>query len=293
MTYIFVNIIIFLSPMYNNGPIIGVVNKKLHLVKQFYYFYKSIKKNWTFPNRITLIHSTDFTKDDFDFLSQLDIDIIKTKPDFDHSDFRWHNAWQRYIVKTKIKGTHRLICECDQLAIKNPQFDYNVDFQAGFAGSIQPYQKKVIEKFIKNFNLITIPNEKYKRIKLFEEYNVKKTNYKLLFPHFNNGIILVKEKFAKKVYDAMIDKLFIIYDDHFWKEFDNITQIKHHSIQLLVGLVLITLTQNWKPLPIGCNFITTICNPQTIGRNNVSHVHYCGKMGYEMVLKYYPNYFKE
>lgn len=69
--------------------------------------------------------------------------------------------------------------------------------------------------------------------------------------------------------------------------------MKHQSIQLLVGLVLVTLTQNWKPLPKGCNFITTICNPNAIGRKNISHIHYCGGKGYETVLRYYPEYFRE
>ena len=301
MTDYFINIVVFMTIVPDKDHCkTGTVTKNISLLKQFYWFYKSIKKNWNkFPNRITVIHSVDYSDKDKEFLDKLDIDIIKTESDLINPKYIWNNSLQRYIVPTKIKGTHRLICECDQLAISNIAFNYEVDFQAGYE-HVCIFDKNTVDKIAKYFNLKSLPYQTGITINNFIKYNYKKVDHNKINPYFNNGCIFIKEDFAKKFYHHMLPLKREIYSDNFLKDKigvhnTNLNEYMHFCGQLVTSLQLVSLTDNWKPLPIGCNFLINICDVPNIKINKsiISHVHYCGQRGYSNILKYYPEYFQE
>lgn len=272
MKNIFLNILVLLNPNYKNIEIIGTVNKNISLIEQFIIFYNSIKKNLNkIKYDISILYYDDFNNKDLEILQKLDINLIKTNI----KNFSICSL-QRYITKTKIKGTHRLIAECDMVLLKEPIFNFNVDFQAMYAGNIL-YPEKEINYIKKFYNLNINKDIDIKNKQLFIEYNIYNKKKNELFPHFNNGLKLVTEEFAIKFYNKVIDLNII---NNFPLEIDKI--YKHHFNQFIYSLILVNLTNNWEPFHKGINYLIKVYDVLKFKKENIILLHYCGKNGYKI-----------
>ena len=280
---IFLNIIILYSPNYDNKYVSGTVIKTIPLMEQFITFYKSIKINLlNIKYDISIVHWNDFNEDDLNKLNSMDINLIK----FD-CDKIGPACLARYNVKTRYIGTHRLIAETDMLLLKQPNFNWNVDFQKMYADSCNILPLNEMERIYKIFNIKNKYIKNYNKYQdLFVSYNIKKINKKNLFPHFNNGLTLVKEDFSKKFYKKM---MYIDYETHRNLYFDK----KYHHIfgQMVIGLVKLELTDNWEPFESGINYLIKSYDIEKFGKDNITLLHYCGTGGGELVKKYFPEYF--
>lgn len=283
-TNIFLNIIILFNPNYDNSKINGTVKKSISIMDQFVAFYNSIKSNVKLIKYdISITHFEDFSNEDLLKLSKLDVNVIKT-----NSCCLTECGIERYIVKTKIKGTHRLIAETDMLLLKEPNFNWNVDFQKMYAGSLNIYPEQIINKIHKIFNIKNKYKDNYKvNPGLFISYNVKKINKNKLYPHFNNGLTLIKEDFSEKYYKKIIS---LNYTNKKFKYFDK--RYHHHLDQFFKGLILLELTDNWEPFEPGINYLLKVYDVNKFGKQNISLLHYCGVGADELVQKQFPEYFK-
>uniref|UniRef100_A0A6C0LZ91 Uncharacterized protein n=1 Tax=viral metagenome TaxID=1070528 RepID=A0A6C0LZ91_9ZZZZ len=281
---IFLNIIVLFSPNYEKTNQLGCVIKNISLINQFIAFYRSIKKNIkNIKYDISIVHHKDFNMKDLSKLNSIDVNLIK----FDCDKIE-DVALSRYNVDTRIKGTHRLIAETDMLFLKEPNFNWNVDFQKMYAGSSKTFPINIMNKIYKIYN---IKNKYIKNYNinhdLFVSYNVKKINKKYLFPHFNNGLTLIKEDFAKKFFEKIISlDLF----NRFYINFDK--KYYYHAFQIIYGLVLLELTDNWEPFEPGINYLLKVYNCNKFGKDNISLLHYCGCGAGKIALKEFPDYFK-
>ena len=196
-------------------------------------------------------------------------------------------AINMYNIKTKIKGTHRLIAETDMLLLKEPEFNWNLDFQKSYAGKSDTFPILIMNKIYKIFNIRNKYIKNYNINKnLFISYNIKKINKKDLYPHFNNGLTLIKEDFAEKFYEKVISlDLF----NTFYKNFEK--KYYHFAFQILFGLILLELTDNWEPFKPGINYLLKGYDPNKFGKKNITLLHYCGIGAGKLVKKDFPEYF--
>lgn len=283
MNNLFLNIIILFSPNYNNEKHLGSVIKSINLMDQFILFYKSIKKQLhSVKYDISIVHWKDFNKEDLDKLKEMDVNLIKTNS----TDIN-ECSLERYNVKTRIKGTHRLIAETDMILLNDPKFNWNVDFQKMYDNVAKVYPYPIMKKI---FNVFNIKNKYIKNYhinnNLFISYNVKKIHKNKLFPHFNNGLTLIKEEFSTKFYNKVISLERI-------KKRNNLFHSKYHHFfeQVLYGLVILELTDNWEPFEPGINYILKVWDVEKFEKKNISLLHYCGCGSGELVKQKFPEYF--
>ena len=280
---IFLNIMILFSPNYENKNVLGSINKCIPLMKQFVAFYKSIKKNLNnVKYDISIVHYNDFNASDLNILKTMDVNLIKV-----NCNSMDELLIEMYNVKTRYPGTHRLMAETDMLLFKEPTFNWDVDFQKMYASSSKVFPISIMKKM---YNMFGIKNKYIKNYsqnsKLFVSYNVRNIHKKKLFPHFNNGLTLVKEDFSKNVYTKLnsldwINKRNI----HFKKKYH------HHFRQVLMGLINLELTDNWEPFNPGVNYLLKAYDINTFGKDKISLLHYCGKGAGYLVSTQFPEYF--
>jgi hypothetical protein len=283
---IFINILIFFSPYYNKNEKrdVGVVIKNISLMKQFIMFYNSIKLNFKkYDYRISIVHSTQFNNNDLEILKNLDVDLIYTTPPPNFEE--WRCGQKRYCVETKIKGTHRLIAETDMLMLKEPNFNLDVDFQAMFTNEIL-FSKNICDLFINDYKLKKFDESYYSKKNIFNEYYINNTNYKSIFPHFNNGLILIKEEFSHKVYNKMIElDIFSIRKKNY---IVNNNFLNQYIFELIMGPLLLSLTDNWMVFDKGINFlIKTGFN--NFKKKDVQFLHYCGINSCDYLYKFFKD----
>jgi hypothetical protein len=294
MDKIFLNIILLFSPNYKNKNIRGTTKRKMPIINQFIVFYKSIKLNLkSIKYDISIVHFEDFNNEDLNKLNKMDVNLIKV-----NCNSLSHASLERYIVKTKIKGTHRLIAETDMLFVKEPNFNWNVNFQAGYPSFIDN-DKPFYDKLSKKYNVVKFNKELFDHNKLFIEYNVKKTNYKNLLPYFNYGLILLKEEFSIKVFNFIRDNnINNIRNDN---EICDTNGKKHMIDQIMIGPVMVTLSDNWEPFEPGINFLIKDYDIEKFGLDNIYIIHYAGCNGnvggirnqrFTQMLNIYKKYFE-
>ena len=279
----FLNIIVLYNPNYNYGKNKpnGTSIKNINLLQQFICLYDSIKKNLKIPHDIYITHYDDFNEHDMNILKKLQVNFSKV-----NVSNICDASFERYNIPTKVKGTHRLICETDMLLINNPPFEFEYDFQAGYAGKIM-FKKKYIDKLVNYYNLNISPEINYKFKNLFYHYNIIKTSYKKLYPHFNNGLILIKEHLSHIFYKYIIDNK--ITNTKFLPFIKKTPLYQHISNQIMVGLILTNLTNNWKPFKPGINYLfTNIYEINKFGKDNIYLLHYCGSKSYHIANKCFP-----
>ena len=280
-----INIIVFCNPNYSNKNIINTIQKNIDIVSQFIYLYKSIKKNWTsFDYRISLFHNKNinFNDEDKKKLEKCDIDIYTCEPDNPNLPYYCRCACLDYELK--FTGSHRLILDCDMIALKNPNFDLNCDWQAMYAGSVNLKDSElnyIIKKYNYNFN-----KNNYIKKNLFINYIKNKKNYKNLYPYFNGGAILIREEICKKFVKLWKPSLELSIDKNLSYN------LRHISLQYSMSYSLFNLSCNWKPFEKGFNYLLKIYDINNFGKEKISLLHYCGVGAGKLVQEKFPEYFK-
>ena len=263
-------------------------NKISHL-EQFLVLYHSIKKNWTFPHRISLCHSVDFSENNLDALLELELDLFKVEPDIAIYDgsatltdsysipyTKYCRAACFYVVP-KVAGTHRLVLDVDMIALKNPVFDYNVDFQAMYSRKIPPYTNQQIKTICDRFSF---RYRDYTPEPLLAKYIAGKTNIQ---PYFNGGAILIKESLSKLFGELWRPSLITPLLKELW---GNSSRLAYLSSELTLSLALLTISQNWKPFELGFNYWKQTWE---IPKENISLYHYISGPTYAQ--RHFNSYF--
>lgn len=278
-----INIIVGCTPNYNKKNIINTVKKSIDVVTQFVILYRSIKKNWHFNYRINLFYNKDmpFNQRDLERLSKLDIDMFAINPDYESTPYMLRCNGLTHPLKNQ--GTHRLLLDCDTIALKNPEFDLSCDWQAMFANSVieKRYYEYINTKF--NYNL-DLKNKVHG--KLFNMY-LKNQNCENFFPHFNGGAFLLKEEVCKKFKEYTTPSYEISHDNRVPPN------IRHIGVQYGASFSLMRLSNNWKPFNIGFNFLAKEADIKKFGKQNISLLHYCGVNGYEAAHRNFSNEIEE
>lgn len=298
-TYIFLNIIILFNPNQNNIKYEGISNKNISYLNQFISFYNSIKLNLKLVDyRISIVHYDDFSENELNQLNQLDVDLIKTDIINNNNiltDKIKYLSIERYIVNTKIKGTHRLIAETDMLLLKEPDFDWNVDFQFQYEGNL--FNKTMINSIIKKYNLkelnsnynwnISTPYKYYADFyykNKDKNIDINNTIMNILPPSINNGLVLVKEDFSINLYNNYLkpinETLFIYFQEN-----------KQWTGQWVMGPILLSASSNWKPFNPMINYIMKSLNGNKKGieyKDEIQLIHYCGNGSSDKIKKHYP-----
>jgi hypothetical protein len=282
-----INIIVFINPNYENINIINTVKKNIDIVSQFIILYNSIKKNWNkFEYRISIVHNIEFSDEDTINLSFCDIDIYKVSPDFEELPFQ--NRCACLTTELKNVGTHRLVLDCDMIALNEPIFDLNCDWQAAFSASVD-INEIYLAYIIKKYNYKDIVHSNYIKKKLTKTYYANPQCYKNLYPYFNGGAILIKEDLCNefvKLWKPSIELGLAKY----WDMPGVIPQyILHIALQYSMSYALLTLSNNWKPFMPGFNYL--IKSEIKINVNDISLLHYCGQGADIIVKKNYSGYF--
>lgn len=273
------NIIVCCTPNYERKNIINTVNKSIDMVSQFIILYNSIKSNWRLDYRINLFHNKQISFDDSDLerLKNLDIDIYSIEPDYNKTPYMLRcNAMTH---KLKNVGSHRLLLDCDTIALKEPKFDLSCDWQAMYANSVvnEKYYDYINTTFDYNINL----NNRAKG-KLFSLY-CSGREHSNFFPHFNGGAFLVKEKLCNDFKKFVIPSYKISHDKKVPRH------IRHIGVQYGASFALIKISDNWKPFEPGFNYLAKEYDINKFGKNNISLLHYCGIGAYDVAYRYFKN----
>tara|TARA_Y100001970_G_scaffold76688_1_gene97353 strand:- start:51165 stop:52037 length:873 start_codon:yes stop_codon:yes gene_type:complete len=278
-----INIIIPCTPNYENKRIINTVSKKIDIVSQFIILCNSIKKNWNFDYKINLFYNKkySFSDNDLSRITKLDIDVYPITPDYKKTPYMVRcNA---LCENLKNKGTHRLLLDCDTIALSNPRFNLNCDWQAMFAGSVidSAFYNRINTRYNYNLDL----KNKIKG-KLFQKYiedveNKKKYKYKNFFPHFNAGAILLKEELCAHFKELVVPS-YEISNDLALPE-----NIRHIGVQYAASFALMKISNNWEPFEPGFNYLVKSYDADEFGKDKIQLLHYCGTGGYKVAYKYF------
>jgi len=270
-----INIIIPCTPNYSGKNIINTVNKKIDMVSQFILLYNSIIKNWSFDYKINLFHNKNipFKKEDKEILDKLDIEIFGVEQD--HNSTPYQVRCNAVCHKEMEIGTHRLVLDCDTVALKQPKLDLDVDWQVMYANSVidETYYEFINTKYDYNLNL----KDKVKG-PLFSKY-MDGDDYSNFFPHFNGGAYFMKEGLCKDFKQLFTPSYGIVDQVNLPRD------IRHIGIQYGASFALAKISTNWKPFEPGFNYLVKSYDIAKFNKNNVSLLHYCGTGGFEVAYR--------
>jgi len=191
------------------------------------------------------------------------------------------------VHKLKYDGTHRLMLDTDLVILKEPNFDFETDFQAMFEETVIDH--KYIKYAADRFGLKYCFPDRYLVKNHLNTQFYKGVDYRNIYPYFNAGVLLIKEELSHKFANLWKPTLVLTTDD--W-QFPVDDFIKHMIAQYTFSQSLITLSDNWRPLPLGCNYLAKGFDINIFGKDNISIYHYCGKEAYEnYALKHFKEYF--
>ena len=240
------------------------LKKNFDYLYQFLFLYESIKIHlkdidYTIYVLTTRPHTIIANK-----LKELGV-IMLTKP----CDHPLYNRPQSYIMD--VKCDYRLIMDADTLFCNEFTADIidqikekdalgmyghrniNYDFYNKICNQLEIKIPKEIEETKQYLN------NKHWTTRNSYLYNDKNYNTnERLFPYFNNGAIIVKNEFSKKI-------------GLLWKELrDKLTKFgyfnKGPNGELSIGLAINHITKNWGPLPKGFNLVLS-CETKDRYRN--------------------------
>ena len=305
-----INICIYCNPVYKNkhkhiaGK--GSCVKKIDVVTQAIILCNSINKNWnSFKYDITLFYNKNIKWSNYDWtrinkLNFLNIIPITTP---DHPNIPWQTRIPCFTHELKNKGTHRLVLDCDLIALEEPEFDLTCDWQAMYSISghlphkvykgyplykkcngncffVNENKKNKIKDFLQknNFKLSKscLKHEKnnLQKCHIHTEYH-NNIDYHKLYPHFNFGAILLKEKLCKKF-------------GKYYKLAYRVTEIglpPHCATEYAGTYILKTLSDNWKPFKPGFNLLSPCFSKKKINfllkNKKISLIHYPGGFALE------------
>ena len=284
---------VYCNPNYDNNKRIGTINRNIDLVSQLIILYKSIKKNWNnFEYDFYCFYNKNIVWSDEDknkILEFKELNLISVDHP-DYNDAPWQTRIPCFIHPLKRNGSHRLVLDCDMIALKNPEFDLNVDWQCMFGGNLieNKYIDFMLNKY--KFNLNSVLNQNLEKKNLFEKYLNNPESWKNLYPYFNVGAVLIKENLCDKLisywkptYDLILEKT--------WPSNLNKKDIRHISIQYTLSFSLLAISTNWKPFSPGFNYLIKCYDPNKFGKQNISLIHYCGTNAEKIVKNNFGEYF--
>tara|TARA_Y100000814_G_scaffold270444_1_gene226547 strand:+ start:116 stop:1012 length:897 start_codon:yes stop_codon:yes gene_type:complete len=275
-----INICCYCNPIYTNKSQLQSTYRKFDVVSQFVCLYNSIKKNWNncdYKINVICNKNLKWSESDIKRIENLDISIIYVdKPDI--KSLLWQTRLPCFSHPLKYKGTHRLVIDCDTIALNNPEFDLSCDWQAMYASYCSTKQmpnehrKYICDYLNYDFDL----KKKYKYLdSSFKTYNTNSSVYEDIYPYFNAGAILIKEELCKK-YAELIKPGFDLYEKQKWGNLTITQGIKHIFLQYVFSYALIHLSKNWKPFNPGINFMPKDININQFGIQNIQLLHYAG-----------------
>lgn len=273
-----INIIINCTPNYKKHDIINTVRKEIDIVSQFIVLYHSIRENWNLKHRISLFHnkSFPFSEHDLKRLLKLDIDIYAIEPDYEKTPYMLRcNALTHKIKKP---GSHRLLLDCDMVALEEPNFDLSCDWQAMYANSMlsKDYCDYINLKYGYDLNLenkVCGP-----LFRMYIEGDGKSENF---FPHFNGGAFLIREELCESFSQHTIPSYQIAHDSSVPHH------VRHIGVQYGASFALAKMSDNWKPFDAGFNYLAKEYDIDTFGKQNIQLLHYCGINAYAVARKHF------
>ena len=284
-----INIVCGVNPNYNNENRINTIKRKIDIVSQFIVLYKSIKKNWTnFEYEISIMHNIDFNETDSERLSKLDVHIYKVKPDYERLPV--HSRVSCFQKKLKNEGTHRLVLDIDTIALSNPVFDLDADWQAMYEGGVGLKQKE-IDYIIKKLNYKPVESAGLQRDKLFIKYIQNPNAYESFYPYFNGGVILMKEELCHKYGEIFLPAYCLAFQEEWGFPVGDFT--RHIAIQYAASYALLTLSDNWKPFCPGMNYLLKGYDTNKFGKKNIQLLHYCGVDAEDIAKREFKEYFAD
>jgi hypothetical protein len=237
---------------FHGGSLSGI-KKQISYIDQFLILYETVKKNWTTPNYVFefyLFHSIPFSEEVKNILKKTDVTVTLV-------NYEKHKTKIRPVAYFyDIECDYRLVLDVDMIAVDNPVFDLNLDFQAMYGGN--KYNKEQWEEICEFLN-VTMPQYPIfkKEAGAYNSWSVEEmylyNTYQLkekIFPYFNNGAILIKNDISKKFVSNWEEKREKYM--HYVKNTQNI-EIDFEG-QDIVGVVLNDISSNWKPFDVGFNF---------------------------------------
>lgn len=274
-----INIIIPCTPNYNDTNIINTVKKDIDIVSQFFILYNSIKQNWKFDYNINLFYNKNipFNNKDEERLSCLDIKMFPIESDYEKTPYMIRcNSLVHNLDKA---GTHKLLLDCDMIALKEPTFDLSQDWQAMYAGSV--FEAKWYNYINKHFGYnLDLENKFCGR--LFEKY-IESEEHSNFFPHFNGGAFLIRESLCKKFKKYVIPSYQMSHNNNLPH------RVKHLGVQYAASFSLMKISDNWSPFTPGFNYLLKSYEIEKFGKNNIELLHYSGVSGYRLAQKYFGN----
>lgn len=262
------------------GTNLSGIKKKLSYTEQFLMLYYSIKENWYFNYKIYLFHSRPFENYNLKKLEKLDITLkyinvknLLIRP-------------ESYLVN--LNCDYRLVLDCDMIALKNPNFNFNYDAQAMYGnfnykalpekifknlGLEKPNENKYMNyEIIKSINYLKLPknsnlvknfnnNDLWSPLNsnLINNFYKEKIDYnKKYYPIFNHGAILINNKYSR-----FIGNKLLLYKKNF----------KTNNGQNVIGYIINHITKNnWTHFNKGFNFTYNIDRLQLLTPNKKKYI---------------------
>ena len=289
------NIAILCTPNYTKKRIVNSVPKSIDVVSQFVALYHSIKKNWkSFDYKIHLFcnERNPFNKRDRKKLNQLDIAIHMIKEDYEakSEDRRTPFMLRCNILNYNFgdDSSHILILDPDMLALNEPTFDFNCDWQAMFGGKLLDEGDScnnfhyINRRF--NFNL---DFSSYSRNNPYSRY-ASGAPLETIFPYFNGGAYLIRRSLAAE-FSKWVRPCYAMC--HFKCLRSN---TRHVGIEYGISFALIKISSNWKPFELGFNLLIKedSTNRQSFEVDDIQLLHYAGIGAGELVKKEFNEYFE-
>lgn len=277
IVYNMINILTFCNPSYNT---IGTTNRSLSLIKQLYILYNSLKKKWInidYDFYVVYNKNIKWSEEDSNYIKRFsDINWIAVN-EGDVLSHQWITRIPCFTHTLKRQGTHRLILDCDMIALNEPTFDLSCDLQAMYArdSTYSDAPKEALQYIINHLDL-NINLDCYKTHKnAFVSYNLNPSIFPSnTFPHFNAGMVLLKEELCSK-FGEIYKKW---STDYLLKSTVGKYHIGNTGIfsQYVYSLILVSLSDNFKPLHPGMNFLVKDISINKFGRENIGILHYAG-----------------
>lgn len=230
---------------YVKGTTNGGIKSEFSYLTQLFMLYFSIKDNWKFNYDFYAVYKNKLKDKTLKIFKQFpDIKLKQVQSDF--------NVLKIEAYKLDIDCHYKLLLDCDTIALKEPNFNFNYDAQCMYGdfnyqfinnslpnelnyllNRLEKYEEHKINK-INNNNLWNNKNENLIR-QFYENKELKK-----FFPVFNGGAVLIKNNLGKDLGNILNNYRYFT---------------KNENTQNILGIALNYITNNnWFPFEKGFNY---------------------------------------
>lgn len=233
-------------------------SKKIYsTLDQVLILVRSIKKNWKFSYTINLLYNSVIDHDTYEKLKSLDIELYNVPVVFSTSRFELSRSLA-YTLDLNVRGTHRLILDCDMVAVNDISsalddlFEYDISAMYEFGTNTSNTQEEydACVDYICDTMQYTKPRKQFCLSERCYATDYHLTNIELDCPLFN-PISLIKEDLAKNFgdcYEKLWTKLF--------KENNFVNSV--HLLQLGMSIAMQHISQNMGVFIGGMNMLTNL-----------------------------------